>query len=189
VGEAFWAFETQGVVPDIVTLGKPIGNGFPMGAVVASRAVAQGFSAAGMEYFNTWVHAQLLQQRVQGGRGGATGGGARLLLHVPRRGWSASVVVWVVDGLATRQGACVVLQPAAVPGARRYGGCTAAAAAGAAVLKALQVEGLQQHAAEVSTPWLGHLSVWHGPPILIHLVSVLACAHTNPRGCITKLRR
>ena len=30
----FWGFETQGVVPDIVTLGKPIGNGHPLGAVV-----------------------------------------------------------------------------------------------------------------------------------------------------------
>ncbi len=33
-GAHFWAFGEQGVVPDIVTLGKPIGNGFPMGAVV-----------------------------------------------------------------------------------------------------------------------------------------------------------
>ena len=33
-GLALLAFEMQGVVPDIVTLGKPIGNGFPMGAVV-----------------------------------------------------------------------------------------------------------------------------------------------------------
>jgi 4-aminobutyrate aminotransferase-like enzyme len=33
-GSHFWAFEEQGVVPDIVTLGKPIGNGFPLGAVV-----------------------------------------------------------------------------------------------------------------------------------------------------------
>lgn len=33
-GTQFWAFVDQGVVPDVVTLGKPIGNGFPMGAVV-----------------------------------------------------------------------------------------------------------------------------------------------------------
>ena len=33
-GSHFWAFDVQGVVPDIVTLGKSIGNGFPMGAVV-----------------------------------------------------------------------------------------------------------------------------------------------------------
>ncbi len=52
-GSAFWAFETQGVVPDIVTMGKPIGNGFPLAAVAATRAVADAF-ADGMEYFNTY---------------------------------------------------------------------------------------------------------------------------------------
>ena len=34
LGDHFWAFEQQGVVPDIVALGKPIANGFPMGALV-----------------------------------------------------------------------------------------------------------------------------------------------------------
>ncbi|MEM1216636.1 MAG: aminotransferase class III-fold pyridoxal phosphate-dependent enzyme [Bacteroidota bacterium] len=53
VGSHFWAFETQQVVPDIVTLGKPIGNGHPLGAVVCTEAVAEGF-ANGMEYFNTF---------------------------------------------------------------------------------------------------------------------------------------
>jgi len=38
-GSHFWAFDAQGVVPDIVTLGKSIGNGFPMGAVVRGRSV------------------------------------------------------------------------------------------------------------------------------------------------------
>ena len=52
VGSHFWGFELQSVVPDMVTLGKPIGNGFPMGAVVMSPRLAQGFSN-GMEYFNT----------------------------------------------------------------------------------------------------------------------------------------
>ncbi len=52
-GSAFWAFETQGVVPDIVTLGKPIGNGHPLSAVVTNREVADAF-ANGMEYFNTF---------------------------------------------------------------------------------------------------------------------------------------
>ena len=37
-GEYFWAFEEAGVVPDVVTLGKPIGNGFPMGVVVSHCA-------------------------------------------------------------------------------------------------------------------------------------------------------
>lgn len=53
VGEAFWGFQLQGVVPDIVTLGKPIGNGHPLGAVVCTRAVADAF-ANGMEYFSTF---------------------------------------------------------------------------------------------------------------------------------------
>ncbi len=53
VGSAFWGFETQGVVPDIVTLGKPIGNGHPLGAVVTTPAIAAAF-ANGMEYFNTF---------------------------------------------------------------------------------------------------------------------------------------
>ncbi len=52
VGTHFWGFETQAVVPDMVTLGKPIGNGFPMGAVIMSRALAQGFDN-GMQYFAT----------------------------------------------------------------------------------------------------------------------------------------
>ena len=41
VGDHFWAFESLGVVPDIVTLGKPFGNGFPLSAVITSRAVAE----------------------------------------------------------------------------------------------------------------------------------------------------
>jgi 4-aminobutyrate aminotransferase-like enzyme len=53
VGKAFWGFELQGVVPDIVTMGKPIGNGHPLAAVVCTRAVADAF-ANGMEYFNTF---------------------------------------------------------------------------------------------------------------------------------------
>ncbi|MCP3914088.1 MAG: aminotransferase class III-fold pyridoxal phosphate-dependent enzyme [bacterium] len=53
VGSRFWAFEEHGVVPDVVTLGKPIGNGHPLGAVVTTRAVAESF-ANGMEYFNTF---------------------------------------------------------------------------------------------------------------------------------------
>jgi 4-aminobutyrate aminotransferase-like enzyme/Ser/Thr protein kinase RdoA (MazF antagonist) len=53
VGTHFWGFETYGVVPDIVTLGKPIGNGHPLAAVVTTPAVAASF-ANGMEYFNTF---------------------------------------------------------------------------------------------------------------------------------------
>jgi 4-aminobutyrate aminotransferase-like enzyme len=52
-GSHFWAYETQGVVPDIVTLGKPIGNGFPLAAVITTAEIARSF-ANGMEYFNTF---------------------------------------------------------------------------------------------------------------------------------------
>jgi len=53
VGSHFWGFETQGVVPDIVTMGKPIGNGHPMGAVACRPEIAASF-VSGMEYFNTF---------------------------------------------------------------------------------------------------------------------------------------
>jgi len=53
VGSHFWAFEEHGVVPDIVTLGKPIGNGHPLAAVITTREIAESF-ANGMEYFNTY---------------------------------------------------------------------------------------------------------------------------------------
>jgi 4-aminobutyrate aminotransferase-like enzyme len=53
VGTHWWAFEEQGAQPDIVTLGKPIGNGHPMGAVVTTRAIADAF-CTGMEWFNTF---------------------------------------------------------------------------------------------------------------------------------------
>lgn len=53
VGSHMWGFETQGVVPDIVTLGKPIGNGHPLGAVVTTPEIAASF-ANGMEFFSTF---------------------------------------------------------------------------------------------------------------------------------------
>ncbi|KQY13012.1 hypothetical protein ASE23_21115 [Rhizobium sp. Root73] len=53
VGRHWWAFEEQGVVPDIVTMGKPIGDGHPLAAVVTSREIADSFNN-GMEYFNTF---------------------------------------------------------------------------------------------------------------------------------------
>lgn len=52
-GETFWGFQQHGVVPDIITIGKPIGNGHPLAAVVCTREVADAF-ANGMEYFNTF---------------------------------------------------------------------------------------------------------------------------------------
>jgi len=52
-GTHFWAFESYEVVPDIVVLGKPIGNGHPLGAVVTTREIADSFNN-GMEFFSTF---------------------------------------------------------------------------------------------------------------------------------------
>ncbi|RMB59174.1 aminotransferase class III-fold pyridoxal phosphate-dependent enzyme [Dokdonia sinensis] len=53
VGKNFWGFELHDVVPDIVTIGKPIGNGHPLAVVACTREVADAF-ANGMEFFNTF---------------------------------------------------------------------------------------------------------------------------------------
>ena len=53
IGDAFWGFELQNVVPDIVVLGKPIGNGHPLAAVIVTNEIADTFNN-GMEYFNTY---------------------------------------------------------------------------------------------------------------------------------------
>lgn len=46
-GHYFWGFEQQGVVPDIITIAKSMGNGQPLGAVVTTRAIAEAFEAEG----------------------------------------------------------------------------------------------------------------------------------------------
>ncbi len=53
LGDYFWGFEAQGVVPDIVILGKPIANGHPMGAVVCTDEVADSFEK-GVEFFSSF---------------------------------------------------------------------------------------------------------------------------------------
>ena len=53
VGKAFWGFQLHDVVPDIVTMGKPLGNGHPIAAVACTQEVADAF-ANGMEFFNTF---------------------------------------------------------------------------------------------------------------------------------------
>ncbi|XP_046963231.1 alanine--glyoxylate aminotransferase 2-like [Vanessa cardui] len=54
VGTHMWAFETQDVVPDIVTMGKPMGNGHPVAAVITTPEIAKSFADTGVEYFNTY---------------------------------------------------------------------------------------------------------------------------------------
>jgi 4-aminobutyrate aminotransferase-like enzyme/Ser/Thr protein kinase RdoA (MazF antagonist) len=53
IGSHFWGFESQAVVPDIVVLGKPIGNGHPIGAVITTPEIAASFDN-GMEFFSTF---------------------------------------------------------------------------------------------------------------------------------------
>ncbi|XP_060127635.1 5-phosphohydroxy-L-lysine phospho-lyase isoform X1 [Zootoca vivipara] len=56
VGKYFWAFQLQGedFIPDIITMGKPIGNGHPVSCVATTKEIAEAFSATGVEYFNTF---------------------------------------------------------------------------------------------------------------------------------------
>ncbi|HTZ46524.1 MAG TPA: aminotransferase class III-fold pyridoxal phosphate-dependent enzyme [Verrucomicrobiae bacterium] len=53
LGSHFWGFDTQGVVPDMVVLGKPIGNAFPLAAVVTTPEIAASFNNC-MEFFSTF---------------------------------------------------------------------------------------------------------------------------------------
>ncbi len=53
LGRWFWGFEMQNVRPDIVVLGKPMGNGFPVGAVVTTQAISESFEN-GMEFFSSF---------------------------------------------------------------------------------------------------------------------------------------
>lgn len=47
LGRYFWGFEEQGVVPDIITIAKGMGNGHPLGAVITSRAIAEALEKEG----------------------------------------------------------------------------------------------------------------------------------------------
>ena len=53
MGKTFWGFQEHNVIPDIISIGKPIGNGHPIGIVVCTREIADSF-ANGMEFFNTF---------------------------------------------------------------------------------------------------------------------------------------
>jgi len=53
LGTHFWGFQARGAVPDIVTMGKPMGNGHPVAAVVTTPEIAASFDN-GMEFFSTF---------------------------------------------------------------------------------------------------------------------------------------
>ena len=91
-GEAMWSFERFGIEPDFVTLGKPMGNGQPVGAVITRRELVERF-ARDTVFFSTFggnqvsmaaAHAVLdvladerVLPRVRRGRRAAARGGAR----------------------------------------------------------------------------------------------------------------
>ena len=52
-GEQFWGYEADGLIPDIVTMGKPMGNGHPLAATVSRRKIVEKFASKG-RYFNTF---------------------------------------------------------------------------------------------------------------------------------------
>lgn len=54
LGDHWWGHQATGVTPDLVTLGKPLGNGYPLGGVVTTRALMEAFSSTNM-YFNTFA--------------------------------------------------------------------------------------------------------------------------------------
>jgi len=54
LGSGLWGFARHGAMPDVVTLGKPLGNGMPLAAVVTTRQIAAAFDN-GARYFNTFA--------------------------------------------------------------------------------------------------------------------------------------
>jgi ethanolamine-phosphate phospho-lyase len=57
MGTHFWGFQTfnDGIIPDIVTLGKPMGNGHPVACVVTTREIAASFQEFSPQYYNTFA--------------------------------------------------------------------------------------------------------------------------------------
>ena len=53
LGKNFWGYESQEIVPDIIVLGKPMGNGHPIGAVITTSEIAKSFSK-GVEFFSSF---------------------------------------------------------------------------------------------------------------------------------------
>ena len=53
LGDVFWGFEEHNVEPDMVVIGKPMGNGHPMGAVITSEEISNSFEM-GVEFFSSF---------------------------------------------------------------------------------------------------------------------------------------
>ena len=54
LGDEWWGHQATGIKPDVVTLGKPLGNGYPLGGVVTTEHILESFSSTNM-YFNTFA--------------------------------------------------------------------------------------------------------------------------------------
>ncbi|GGC85171.1 aspartate aminotransferase family protein [Chelatococcus reniformis] len=90
LGEGLWGFARHGVAPDIVTMGKPMGNGFPMGGVAVRAPLLERFTAQ-MRYFNTF-----------GGNPVAAAAGLAVLDTIREEGLIANagaVGAYLMDGL------------------------------------------------------------------------------------------
>lgn len=52
MGSTFWGFEQSGVIPDLITIAKPMGNGFPIGGVITSKRIADALASQG-QFFSS----------------------------------------------------------------------------------------------------------------------------------------
>lgn len=89
-GAAMWGFDRHGVTPDVVTMGKPMGNGVPIGATVASEQLMRAF-ADEVGYFNTF-----------GGNPVSAAAATAVLDEIEERGLianAADVGAYMLDGL------------------------------------------------------------------------------------------
>ncbi len=143
-GASFWGFQQQGVVPDIVTFGKPFGNGFPLAGVVCTRAVAESFDNG----------ACLLNARA------LMVSACSFSCCSMRDVWCVYLYVFCVSGGVFSLQRCL-LSPPLVPSGLEYfntfGGNPVACAAGLAVLDVIEDEGLQAHARDVGAHLMGRL--------------------------------
>ena len=69
LGDNYWGFMDSGVVPDIVTMGKPMGDGHPLAVAVTTPAIAEAFARNG-SYFNTFGGKSCFRRRGKSGTGG-----------------------------------------------------------------------------------------------------------------------
>lgn len=82
-GTHYWAFQTQNVVPDIVTIAKPMGNGHPVGAVVTTQEIADSFAETGVSYFNTVRKIKISIIQLSHGNYATTFSMVAIRYHVP----------------------------------------------------------------------------------------------------------